>query len=137
MISVEFEHTGFANSLTSELSKTTRLKDVQQNVCTFFKQAFPKKLAKLKVYSKIYDEFQQYPFEDVIGDDIVVSVTFEDTRDLYFYDLMDRTSLKHTIGDEVEYEDLLFRGETFLNFKQWLKSKCERPLPAIPEYPNF
>jgi len=120
MISVEFEHAGFANTLTLELPKTTQLKDVQQNVCAFFKQAFPKKLAKLKVYSKIYDEFQQYPFEDVIGDDILVSVTFEDTRDLYFYDLMDRTSFKHTLRDEVEYEDLLSRGGTFLTFKlQW------------------
>ena len=137
MISVEFGHAGSVNSLTVQLAKTTQLKDIQQTLCTFFKQPFPQKLAKVKIHSKVYDEFQEYPFEDVIGEDIQASVTFQNTTDPYFYDLVDRTSLKYTIGDEVEYEDLLSRGETFLTFKQWLKSKCERPLPAIPEYPNF
>ena len=137
MISVEFAHPDSANSLTLELPKTTQLKDLQQTLCVFFNKPFPKKLAKVKVYSKIYDEFQEYPFGDVLGEEIQVSVTFEDTTNPYFYDLMDRVALKYTIGDEVEYEDLLSRGETRLTFKQWLKSKCERPLPAIPEYPNF
>ena len=135
MIAVKFGKVGCVASMEAVLPKTTQLRDVQKDLCDSFKERFPKKLASLKVYDKTYDDFMDCPFEDVLGEQIEVLVTFQDTKDPYFYDLIDRKMMKYTIEEEMEWEFQTARGETCLTFVEWLKAKNAHPLSeAIPEW---
>ena len=122
--------------LEMALAKTIQLRDLQQSLCTFFQQPFPKKLAKIQVYDKTYDDFMDYPFENVIGEEIEVTVTFEDTTDPYFYDMMDRLTMKYSIEDEMEWELETTQGDTCLTFKEWMKAKSEFQA-VVPQWPPF
>ena len=133
MITVKFQKLESTMAVEMDLPKSIQLRDLQKDLCSFFKERFPKKLAKVQVYDKIYDEFMDYPFEEVIGEEIAVSVTFEDTTDPYFYDLQDRRGLKYTIEDEMEWEFHTARGDICLTFAEWLKAKTEQPL-SIPNW---
>ena len=106
------------------LPKPIQLRDMQPALCSFFKQSFPRKIAKVKVYDKIYDDFGDYFLQEVIGEEIKVEVLFQDNiTDPYFYDILDRQSLKYTIEDELEWEDAKDKGDTCLKFAEWMKSK--------------
>ena len=136
-IMVKFQCGDLLGSVMEELPKTVQLRDLQMGLCRYFKQPFPKKLAKVKVYDKTYDEFMDYPFENVIGEEIEAMVAFEDTTDLYFYDVADHIHMKYTIQDEIEWEAETACGETCLTFEDWMRSQTQRAsLQAIvPEYP--
>lgn len=130
-IKVTFQYAGFPGPVVKELPKTFQLRDLQKDLCKCFKQRFPKKLAKLTVYDKTYDEFLACPFENVIGEEIEAVVAFENTTDPYFYDVADRVHMKYTIEDEVEWESETARGETCLTFGAWMRSKAQQTI--VPE----
>lgn len=132
---VKFQCDGFLGSVVEELPKTIQLRYLQMGLCQCFKQPFPEKLAKVKVYDKTYDEFMDYPFENVIGEEIEAMVTFENTTDPYFYDVADRIHMKYSIQDEVEWEAEAACGETCLTFEDWMRSKTQRapPQAIVPE----
>ena len=124
MIGVTFGNASYTTTLLVMLPKTIQLREVQQALCSFFKQSFPKKLAKVKVYEKIYHDFEDYFLEDVIGEEIEVNVVFEDNNtDPYFYDVIDRRGVKCTIEDEIQWELETTRGDTCLTLAEWLRSK--------------
>ena len=124
MIGVTFANKSYTTTLVVMLPKTIPLRDVQQVLCSFFNQSFPKKLAKVKVYDTIYHDFGDYFLEDVIGEEIDVSVLFEDNKtDPYFYDVIDRLGMKCTIEDEIQFEMDRDHGDTLLTFPEWLRSK--------------
>jgi hypothetical protein len=127
MIAVKFSHCGYTTPLSMMLSKTIQLRDVQQDLCSFFKQSFPKKMAKVKVYNRTYDDFMEYPLEDAIGEEIEATVTFEDTKDPYFYDVIDRKTFKCSLEEEIQWEKETGNGETCLTFREWLRSRNELP----------
>ena len=102
MIAVKFVYDDVV--LKSQVHKTIQLRHLQKDLCVFFKQPFPKKNARLKVYDKIYEDFMDYPFEDAVGEEIVATVFFQDTTNPYFYDLFDRKSFKYSLEQEIEWE---------------------------------
>jgi len=120
MITVTFCHDKKQFLMT--MPKNIELRELQQDLCLFYQERFPKKMAKVNVFGKEYDSFMEQPFEDVIGDEIEVSVTFQDTDDTYFYDRNDRCSIKHTIEDEVNWEIEYESGTTGLTFHEWLRN---------------
>lgn len=132
-LKVTFQYGGLPGSVVKQLPKTIQLRDLQKDLCQCFKQPFPKKLAKLTVYDKTYDAFTDYPFENVIGEEIEAVeieavVAFENTTDPYFYDVADRAHMKYTIEDEVQWESETERGETCLTFKEWMRSKAQQTI---------
>ena len=137
MIAVKFMQVGCATYLESVLPKNIQLRDIQKDLCEFFKKSWPKKQANVKVNDTTYDDFNEYPFEDVIGEDIEATVTFEDTTDPYFYDLIDRKSLKYTVEDEMQWELETTRGDTCLTLQEWMKDKTIRLQAVVPEWPMF
>ena len=123
MICVKFQRYDGSQTLITMVSKTISMRDLQKGICSFFNESFPKKAAKLKVYGKTYDDFGNYPFEDVIGEDVNAIVDFEDTTDPYFYDVQDRLLLKCTLADEIQWEDEVENELTTLALKDWLLAK--------------
>ena len=81
-------------------------------------------LAKVKVYDKVYSDFEDYFLEEVIGEKIEVDVTFEDNKtDPYFYDIIDNNLLKCTLEEEMQFEMEAARGDTCLTLAEWIKFK--------------
>ena len=113
-----------------------QLRDLQKDICDFFKQPFPKKSVRLKVCEKMYEDLMDHPFQDATGEEIVATVFFEDTTDPFFYDLIDRKSLKYSLEEEIEWELEISRGNTCLTFKDWLRDKIKLRAVA-PDWPMF
>ena len=71
------------------VTRLTRLRDVQEIVCRLFRMPFPRTKACITVGGITYDEFADMPFLGCNGKD-VMTVVFIRTDDPYFYDLRDR-----------------------------------------------
>ena len=76
-------------SLLLDVDEDTSLGAVQKTLCAAFGQKFPAIKASITVGETTYDEFIQTPFR-TCGEGGVVHVTFSQTDDPLFYDLLDR-----------------------------------------------
>jgi len=136
MIAARFGHCGYTTAIVMTLPKRIQLRDIQQDICSLFRQSFPKKMAKVKVYDKMYDDFADYPFEDVIGEVIECTITFVDSKDPYFYDVIDRQYLKYTIEQELRWEKEKANGETCLTLREWLTPYVQLPM-NLPSFDDM
>ena len=85
------------------VTRLTRLRDVQEIVCRLFRMPFPRTKACITVGGITYDEFADMPFLSCNGKD-VMTVVFIHTDDPYFYDLRDRRPRPCTPPCELENE---------------------------------
>ena len=72
-----------------DVTVDTFLGGVQKALCLAFGQRFPATKATLTVDGETYDEFIQKPFR-ACGEGAAVCVSFAQTDDPFFYDLIDR-----------------------------------------------
>jgi len=101
------------------------LRDAQQALCALFGQSFPKMKAAVIYEEEVFDEFSAYPFR-MCPNDAVLSVVFEITDEMYFFDLRDRRGLKPTLEEEVLWDTAIADGDTDLTLAQWVSNRrCE------------
>jgi hypothetical protein len=150
MIAVTFRSFDGQTYETS-VPKLGALRDLQRCLCIVFGSRFPATQANLKVGGHLYDDFADIPFANCDpacscetgagasqaacgcgAASIDADVTFEPTSDPFFYDWADRSGPKHTLEEEVAYEDALGLGETSQSFRAWLRERRAGEL-ALPE----
>ena len=91
------------------------LREVQKQICSVYRQPFPKNKCVLVVDGVRYEDFIEKPFEDV-PELALCTVQFHVTDDPYFYDFMDRKGSKLTLGEELQIEDAVARRRASSEF---------------------
>ena len=86
---VQLNFTSDGKTKTLAVTRSMSLREVQQMLCSAFRQRFPLMCANLKQAGELFDNFDDMPFVDAEdAEDIIV--TFDVTSDMYFFDLFDR-----------------------------------------------
>ena len=137
MIAVTFRAVD-GKTLEASVSKFVALRALQRDLCSFFGARFPSMQANLEVEDRIHDAFDDVPFAScghvcvcegerepqtacTRGAKSEAVVILELMTDPYFFDQADRRGPKHTLEDEVAYEEAVKLGETSLSFQSWLQ----------------
>ena len=95
--------------------------------------------ANLEVGGCVYDDFDHVPFAGCgcacyapprdpqaacsCGVKAQACIKFERTTNPYWFDWADRREPKHTLAEEVAYDDALRLGDTSLSFRAWLRER--------------
>ena len=139
MITVTFRAID-GKTIDTSVSKFVTLRDLQRDLCSFFGARFPAMQANVEVENRIYDAFDDVPFANcghfcacegerepqttsTCGAKAEAAVSFEPTTDPFFFDQADRRGPKHTLEEEVAYEEAAKLGETSLSFQSWLQAR--------------
>ena len=152
MITVTFRAVD-GKTIETSVSKFVALRDLQRDLCSFFGARFPAMQANVEVEGRIYEAFDDVPFANcghvcacegerepqttsTCGAKAEAAVIFEPTTDLYFFDQADRRGPKHTLEEEVAYEEAAKLGETSLNFQSGCKfGVTETGWPTVEQFP--
>ena len=82
------------------------LRDLQQQLCRYYKEPFPSMLAKVTVLDKEFCDYMDMPFsrlDEDEGAEIQVQVAFEKNIDEpFWHDWADRRAMKYTLEEEIE-----------------------------------
>ena len=120
-----------------------------------FGARFPAMQANVEVENRIYDAFDDVPFANcghfcacegerepqttsTCGAKAEAAVSFEPTTDPFFFDQADRRGPKHTLEEEVAYEEAAKLGETSLSFQSWLQARrvSDTGWPTVDQFPE-
>ena len=153
MIAVTFRAVD-GKTLEASVSKFVALRALQRDLCSFFGARFPSMQANLEVERRLFDAFDDVPFAScghvcvcegerepqtacTCGAKAEAVVIFEPTTDPYFFDQADRRGPKHTLEEEVAYEEAAKLGETSLSFQSWLQARrvTETGWPTLEPFP--
>ena len=109
------------------MSATTRLGDIQKQLCSIFQKQFPKIAVSLNAHGRFWEDFDSRPFEEASAGAVYTAV-FEITTQMQHLDQQRKAQMISLFADRV----VVPSGGAFSDYVRTADAAGRAALPVLP-----